>query len=109
MKTKTKSSIENMVIDELLIQRTLGHVRSYYFVNFQTKVGSLTNQICLYSVITPKVSYLSPRTVDSTRVGRGGHGELNHLVFSPVLLQVKLGMAIKRLGCILASLLYCNL
>ena len=33
-----------MIFDELLIQRTLGHMMSYYFVDFQPKVDYLNNQ-----------------------------------------------------------------
>lgn len=43
MKTR-KTSGGNMIFDELLIQRTLGHMMSYYFVDFQPKVDYLNNQ-----------------------------------------------------------------
>ena len=33
-----------MIFDELLIQRTLGHMKSYYFGDLQPKVDYLNNQ-----------------------------------------------------------------
>lgn len=64
-----------MIFDELLIQRTLGHMKSYYFGDFQPKVDYLNNQ--------GELHFFQDSGQHTSEGGEWGHGKLNLVWFSP--------------------------
>lgn len=90
---KTRKMVGNMIFDELLIQRTLGHMMSYYFVNFQPKVD--------YPECSGITFLPGQWTAHELGMGVGSWEIKSCLVFSEFYYKL-LGMAVKKLDPILA-------